>query len=93
MSIYSVTQTHHRRPFHLAVDFADLRRFNKRHGGDLPSVFYKNATTGRPDKGMPNWTVVAARRGMFMAKLKNVLVNIEAGRIAPVQMIASRKTN
>ncbi len=27
------------------------------------------------------------------AKLKNVLVNIEAGRIAPVQMIASRKTN
>ncbi len=27
------------------------------------------------------------------AKLKNVLVNIEAGRIAPVQMIAVRKEN
>ena len=36
----------------------DLRRLAKRYGADMPSAFYKTATTGRADKGMPNWTGV-----------------------------------
>ena len=36
----------------------DLRRLAKRYGADMPNAFYKTATTGRPDKGMPNWTGV-----------------------------------
>lgn len=36
----------------------DLRRLNKRYGADMANAFYKTATTGRPDKGMPNWTGV-----------------------------------
>ena len=36
----------------------DLRRLNKLYGADMANAFYKTATTGRPDKGMPNWTGV-----------------------------------
>ena len=33
----------------------DLRRLSRRYGDDMPAVFYKTATTGRADKGMPPW--------------------------------------
>lgn len=33
----------------------DLRRLSRRYGEDMPAVFYKTATGGRADKGMPSW--------------------------------------
>ena len=33
----------------------DLRRLSLRYGEDMPVVFYRTATMGRPDKGMPSW--------------------------------------
>ncbi len=33
----------------------DLRRLARRYRDDMPAVFYKTATGGREDKGMPSW--------------------------------------
>jgi mono/diheme cytochrome c family protein len=33
----------------------DLRQLSRRYGEAMPAVFYKTATTGREDKGMPSW--------------------------------------
>ena len=33
----------------------DLRRLTRRYGEDTPATFYRTATTGREDKGMPSW--------------------------------------
>ncbi len=33
----------------------DLRRLSRRYRDDMPAVFYKTATTGRVEKGMPAW--------------------------------------
>ena len=33
----------------------DLRRLTRRYGADTPAIFYRTATNGREDKGMPAW--------------------------------------
>jgi len=33
----------------------DLRRLALRYGKNMPAIFFKTATGGREDKGMPSW--------------------------------------